>query len=110
MSPVRLGVGGGWRPHGEAFFRTDDQGRLVGALPTRCYRGEHVLVDGGYTSREVPGGQNSSGPYVQIMCTQCSADRRADYAWALTTGGRRPDFVEFDDAPYADLIAKRKAG
>lgn len=106
MSPTSYGVGGRWRPHGAAVFRTDDKGRLIGVLPARCHRGEHVLSEAGYTSREVLEGQNSSGPYVQIACTQCGVDRVADYTWNLTTGGRRPDAVEFDDAPYVGLFAQ----
>lgn len=100
MSPFGFDVGHGWKPHGPVSFRTDGDGRLVATLPRHCHRGLHVLTEGGYTSRDVPEGQNWSGPYVQISCTQCNADRVADYAWNLTTGGRRPDAVEFDDGPY----------
>jgi len=93
------GVGATWQPHGWAAFRTNGQGTRVVVLPTRCPSGKHVLTQVGYRATE-------HERVLHVSCEACTEIPRPDHAWALKTGGSRADAAEFDDAPYAELLAR----
>jgi hypothetical protein len=77
-------------------------------IPAHCPSGLHVLTEVGYDASEgdYPGGNYSR--ILRVACRACSDLPRADYTWSLMTGGQPADSAEFDDEPYATLMANHR--
>lgn len=96
---MHAGIGATWRPDGDVVYRTGSCGERVGVLPARCRRNAHDLHREGYRAIEQDG-------VLRVSCSACSAERRADHAWALQTRGRQPDRAELDDTPYREIRSR----
>lgn len=100
------GVGSAWQPHGHAVFRANGHGGRVVVIPTRCPSGLHALAKSGYRASEVDYPTGRFGRILRVSCAACRTIPRPDHAWTLMTGGQQADSAEFDDGPYATLLAE----
>ena len=96
---MREHIASDWRPDGHVIYRRDS-GRLVGLMPERCKRGEHVLSTAGCVPRvESRGYPHQAEQLLVLTCPACAG---ADHSWYLVVD-EQPEAAEWSATAYGDI-------